>query len=188
MFLFFFQLSSLMATYSLLISLVIYVMAFSINLSHADPRTDLVLRTCGKVRVQNVSNYFKYYSSITDYMQDEIYRNKFAFKDTGEPPDRLYVLAQCMDDLTNDECAMCFSQISTLIPSCFPSTGGRVYFDGCFIRAENYSFYREALAPEDTKVIMLFLQTINLKFPNFFQLNGNWMYISLRFKVELGLV
>jgi hypothetical protein len=36
-------------------------------------------------------------------------------------------------------------------------------------------------------VIMLFLQTINLKFPNFFQLNGNWMYISLRFKVELGL-
>ncbi|KAL9340788.1 hypothetical protein Peur_067007 [Populus x canadensis] len=151
MFLFFFQLSSLMATYSLLISLVIYVMAFSINLSHADPRTDLVMRTCGKVRVQNVSNYFKYYSSITDYMQDEIYRNKFAFKDTGEPPDRLYVLAQCMDDLTNDECAMCFSQISTLIPSCFPSTGGRVYFDGCFIRAENYSFYREALAPEDTK-------------------------------------
>lgn len=173
MFLFFFQLSSLMATYSLLISLVIYVMAFSINLSHADPRTDLVMRTCGKVRVQNVSNYFKYYSSITDYMQDEIYRNKFAFKDTGEPPDRLYVLAQCMDDLTNDECAMCFSQISTLIPSCFPSTGGRVYFDGCFIRAENYSFYREALAPEDTKVIMLFLQTINSKFPNFFQLNGN---------------
>ncbi|KAG6767067.1 hypothetical protein POTOM_028246 [Populus tomentosa] len=140
-----------MTTYSLLISLVIYVMAFSINLSHADPRADLVIQTCGKVRVQNVSNYFKYYSSITDYMQDEIYRNKFAFKDTGEPPDRLYVLAQCMDDLTNDECAMCFAQISTLIPSCFPSTGGRVYFDGCFIRAENYSFYREALAPEDTK-------------------------------------
>ncbi|KAJ6990411.1 hypothetical protein NC653_018841 [Populus alba x Populus x berolinensis] len=140
-----------MATYSLLISLVIYVMAFSINLSHADPRADLVKQTCGKVRVQNVSNYFKYYSSITDYMQDEIYRNKFAFKDTGEPPDRLYVLAQCMDDLTNDECALCFAQISTLIPSCFPSAGGRVYFDGCFIRAENYSFYREALAPEDTK-------------------------------------
>ncbi|KAF9678595.1 hypothetical protein SADUNF_Sadunf07G0050900 [Salix dunnii] len=152
MFLFFFQLSSLMATYSLLIfSLVIYAMAFSINLSHADPRTDFVMRMCGKLHVQNVSNYFKYYSNITDYMQDEIYRNKFAFKDVGEPPDRLYVLAQCMDDLTNEECALCFTQISTLIPSCFPSTGGRVYFDGCFIRAENYSFYREALGSEDTK-------------------------------------
>ncbi|KAG5241535.1 cysteine-rich receptor protein [Salix suchowensis] len=56
-----------------------------------------------------------------------------------------------MDDLTNEECATCFTQISTLIPSCFPSTGGRVYFDGCFIRAENYSFYREVLGPEDTK-------------------------------------
>ncbi|KAJ6740457.1 hypothetical protein OIU79_000556 [Salix purpurea] len=141
-----------MAAHSLLIfSLVIYATAFSINLSHADPRTDYVMRMCGKVHVQNVSNYFKYYSNITDYMQDEIYRNKFAFKDVGEPPDRLYVLAQCMDDLTNEECAMCFTQISTLIPSCFPSTGGRVYFDGCFIRAENYSFYREVLGPEDTK-------------------------------------
>ncbi|KAB5547900.1 hypothetical protein DKX38_011306 [Salix brachista] len=141
-----------MATHSLLIfSLTIYAMAFSINLSRADPRTDYVMRMCGKVHVQNVSNYFKYYSNITDYMQDEIYRNKFAFKDVGEPPDRLYVLAQCMDDLTNEECAMCFTQISTLIPSCFPSTGGRVYFDGCFIRAENYSFYREVLGPEDTK-------------------------------------
>lgn len=129
--------------------------SFSINPSHADPRTELVARTCGNVHVRNVSNYFKNYSNITDYLQDEIYRNLFAFKDTGNPPDRLYVLAQCMDDLSNDECAMCFAQISTLIPACFPNTGGRVYLDGCFIRAENYSFYREALGLQDTKVILI---------------------------------
>eukprot|EP00257_Ricinus_communis_P026710 XP_025014124.1 putative cysteine-rich receptor-like protein kinase 43 isoform X1 [Ricinus communis] len=84
-------------------------------------------------------------------MQDEIYRNKFAFKDVGKPPDRLYVLSQCMDDLSADECVVCFTQINTLIPGCFPNTGGRVYLDGCFIRAENYTFYREALGNQDTK-------------------------------------
>ncbi|XP_021670434.2 cysteine-rich receptor-like protein kinase 46 isoform X2 [Hevea brasiliensis] len=125
-------------------------MAFSIILSLADPRTEIVARICGNVRVQNVSNYFQYYSRITDYMQDEMYRNKFAFKDVGKPPDRLFVLSQCMDDLSPDECAVCFTQINTIIPGCFPNTGGRVYLDGCFSRAENYSFYREALGPHDT--------------------------------------
>ncbi|XP_037492781.1 putative cysteine-rich receptor-like protein kinase 43 isoform X2 [Jatropha curcas] len=83
-------------------------------------------------------------------MQDEMYRNKFAFKDVGKPPDRLYVLSQCMDDLSCDDCAVCFDQINNLIPGCFPNTGGRVFLDGCFIRAENYSFYREALGSQDT--------------------------------------
>ncbi|EEF37687.1 conserved hypothetical protein [Ricinus communis] len=126
-------------------------MSYCINLSYADPRTEIVARICGKEHVQNVSNYFMYYSRITDYMQDEIYRNKFAFKDVGKPPDRLYVLSQCMDDLSADECVVCFTQINTLIPGCFPNTGGRVYLDGCFIRAENYTFYREALGNQDTK-------------------------------------
>ncbi|XP_050224854.1 cysteine-rich receptor-like protein kinase 46 [Mercurialis annua] len=131
--------------------LIIIFISFYVNLCHANPRTELAGSICGKEHVQNVSNYFKYYSVIADYMQDEIYRNQFAFKDVGKPPDRLFVLAQCMDDLSADECAVCFTQINTLIPACFPHTGGRVYLGGCFIRAENYSFYREALGPLDTK-------------------------------------
>ncbi|KAJ6916453.1 cysteine-rich receptor-like protein kinase 43 [Populus alba x Populus x berolinensis] len=159
-----------MATYSLLISLVIYVMTFSINLSHADPRADLVKQTCGKVRVQNVSNYFKYYSSITDYMQDEIYRNKFAFKDTREPPDRLaenysfyrealapedtkhetsngisaYGMANCWKILDRDLCSICLSEAVASALSCIPSTEARVLNAGCFLRYSDASFANDS--------------------------------------------
>lgn len=138
---------------------LINLMIFSTKISYADRfgNSDFFNRICGHVHVKNVSNYFQYYSNITDFMQDEMTRNKFAFKAVGNPPDRLYVLSQCMDDLSPLECEMCFAQISSLIPPCFPYTGGRVYFDGCFIRADNYTFYREVLTPQDSTVIDLFL-------------------------------
>ncbi|XP_065877158.1 cysteine-rich receptor-like protein kinase 46 [Euphorbia lathyris] len=129
------------------------LMLLWMNVSYAADQygnSDFFTRICGNVHVENLSNYFQYYSKITDFMQEEMIRNKFAFKDVGDPPDRLYVLSQCLDDLSSLECDMCFSQISSLIPTCFPNTGGRVYFDGCFIRADNYTFYREVLTPQDT--------------------------------------
>ncbi|KAG4179355.1 hypothetical protein ERO13_A10G102900v2 [Gossypium hirsutum] len=54
-----------------------------------------------------------------------------------------------MNDLSSVECAQCFARISNILPACFPTTGGRVYLDGCFIRANNYSFYREVTADGD---------------------------------------
>ncbi|KAE8674031.1 Cysteine-rich RLK 42 [Hibiscus syriacus] len=72
-----------------------------------------------------------------------MYRNKFEFHEAGKPPDKLYVLSQCMDDFSSVECAHCFTRITNILQACFPSTGGRVYLDGCFIRANNYSFYRD---------------------------------------------
>ncbi|XVE84002.1 hypothetical protein DITRI_Ditri16bG0133900 [Diplodiscus trichospermus] len=84
-------------------------------------------------------------------MDYEMYRNKFAFSEAGKPPDKLYVLSQCMDDLSNLDCAQCFARIGNLLPGCFPATGGRVYLDGCFIRASNYSFYREVIEDGDMK-------------------------------------
>ncbi|XWS30378.1 hypothetical protein CRYUN_Cryun24cG0112200 [Craigia yunnanensis] len=95
-------------------SILFLLITFSIRFSHADPRLDIVARSC-------------------------------------KPPDKLYVLSQCMDDLSNLECAQCFARIGNLLPGCFPATGGRVYLDGCFIRANNYSFYQEIIAEGDMK-------------------------------------
>ncbi|XP_038715001.1 putative cysteine-rich receptor-like protein kinase 43 [Tripterygium wilfordii] len=106
---------------------------------------------CGDVHVQNVSNYFTYFADILKYMEEVIPRNKVAIKEAGVAPDKLYVLAQCMDDLTSKDCETCFNQINTLMSGCFPSTGGRVFLDGCFMRAENYSFYLEDTGPLDSK-------------------------------------
>ncbi|WCJ21020.1 Cysteine-rich receptor-like protein kinase 46 [Euphorbia peplus] len=133
--------------------MLMMVMILSIKVSYAADQfrnANFSRRICGNVGVQNVSNYFQHYSKVIDYMQDEMSRNRFAFKEVGDPPDRLYVLSQCVDDSTARECDMCFSQISSLIPTCFPNTGARVYFDTCFIRADNYSFYRDVFTPQDS--------------------------------------
>lgn len=102
--------------------------------------------------MQNVSNYIESYTKILSAIEGEMYRDKFGIASSGDPPDKLFVLSQCMDDLSSEECEICFSQANTLLPGCFPATGGRVYLDGCFVRAENYSFYTEAISPDDSKV------------------------------------
>ncbi|MBA0779512.1 hypothetical protein Gotri_003762 [Gossypium trilobum] len=117
--------------------------------SYADTRLDLVARSCETTTVQNKDDYLKNYESILQKMEPEMYRNKFAFNEAGKPPDKIYVLSQCMNDLSSVECAQCFARISNILPACFPTTGGRVYLDGCFIRANNYSFYREVTANGD---------------------------------------
>ncbi|TYI05858.1 hypothetical protein ES332_A10G117700v1 [Gossypium tomentosum] len=117
--------------------------------SYADTRLDLVARSCETTTVQNKDDYLKNYESILQKMEPEMYRNKFAFNEAGKPPDKIYVLSQCMNDLSSVECAQCFARISNILPACFPTTGGRVYLDGCFIRANNYSFYREVTADGD---------------------------------------
>jgi hypothetical protein len=132
---------------------VIFLVLFWII--HADPRDDVVARSCRHSKVQNSSIYVNSYSKIVKTMEEEMVRNKFSFNEVGEPPDRLHVFAQCMADLSGEECKICFNHMKTLLPSCFPSTGGRVYADGCFIRVENYSFFDETLGPDDLKVFLL---------------------------------
>ncbi|KAF8399734.1 hypothetical protein HHK36_015605 [Tetracentron sinense] len=123
-----------------------------IQLTNADPRVEIVYKECRKDHAQNMSQYLESYSKVVNDIQEQMQRNKFGFAAAGESPNRLYVLSQCLDDLSNEECATCFTDIRTVFPGCFPSTGGRVYLDGCFIRGENYSFYREALSPLDYKI------------------------------------
>ncbi|KAE8705029.1 Cysteine-rich RLK 42 [Hibiscus syriacus] len=101
--------------------------------------------------VKSEDDYLKNYELIPQHKGPEMYRNKFAFHEAGNPPDKLYVLSQCMDDFSSVECAQCFTRITNILQACFPATGGRVYLDVCFIRANNYSFYREVTSYADNK-------------------------------------
>ncbi|KAF6135016.1 hypothetical protein GIB67_014065 [Kingdonia uniflora] len=76
-------------------------------------------------------------------------RGNFGFASYGEPPQRIYVLAQCHGDLNTNDCRLCYDEARQLIPGCFPYVGSQVYLDGCFIRAANYCFYQEAFSLHD---------------------------------------
>ncbi|CAA2995934.1 cysteine-rich receptor kinase 2 [Olea europaea subsp. europaea] len=47
---------------------------------------------------------------------------------------------------------LCTQQIPPLALQCFPGHSGRVFLDGCFIRTENYSTFREYTGPNDRAV------------------------------------
>ena len=62
---------------------------------------------------------------------------------------RLYGLAQCTQDLSEDDCNRCLRiAISNLPTCCTGKQGGRVLTPTCNVRYELYPFYRElATAP-----------------------------------------
>ncbi|RWR94038.1 putative cysteine-rich receptor-like protein kinase 43 isoform X2 [Cinnamomum micranthum f. kanehirae] len=61
-------------------------------------------------------------------------------------------MAQCFGELLPDDCSDCHPAIGKHLHGCFPAIGGRVYLEGCFIRAENYSFFHEISTKEDKRV------------------------------------
>ncbi|RZB55967.1 Cysteine-rich receptor-like protein kinase 42 [Glycine soja] len=61
------------------------------------------------------------------------------------PP--MYALGQCRRDLRPTECYTCFTQARQVLSRCVPKTAGRIYLDGCFLRYDNYSFFRESVDP-----------------------------------------
>lgn len=139
------------ASLSAIIVLIITMAVSSIPQSRADPRINIVAVICTDNDVLDGNMYTGYYNAAVAAMQHDMYRDKFAFKNFGKPPEKIYVLSQCMEDLSNPECISCFNRVSDFLSGCFPSTGGRVYLDGCFIRADNFSFCDNIVSPDDMK-------------------------------------
>ncbi|XXG84032.1 hypothetical protein AAC387_Pa10g1646 [Persea americana] len=75
----------------------------------------------------------------------------FGVAHSGEPPDGTYIMAQCFGDLLPDDCSACHAAIGKHLLGRFPAIGGRDYLEGCFVRAENYSFFHEISTKEDKR-------------------------------------
>ncbi|CAN4081744.1 unnamed protein product [Withania somnifera] len=132
-------------------AIVLFLIFFILPSAFANPRTELVYKYCGEERADNISEFNQNYANAVMAMEPEMISNKFSFYGEGFAPNRIYVLAQCMDDLSKEDCQICFSTINTQLPGCFPRISGRVFFDGCFMRFENYSFFYESSSSHDVK-------------------------------------
>ncbi|XP_073023646.1 cysteine-rich receptor-like protein kinase 46 isoform X1 [Primulina eburnea] len=128
------------------ITLIFFIVCSLMHATMEDPRLQLVLKRCEQNMAQNVTQFNENYSKVIASMQDGMLENKFATGQAGLRPNRVFVLAQCMEDLSREECETCFTSIKTQIPGCLPHISARVFYDGCFIRVENYSFFRESIS------------------------------------------
>ncbi|XP_074586773.1 cysteine-rich receptor-like protein kinase 2 [Curcuma longa] len=117
-----------------------------------DPRSQTVEVTCSRQLEHNSMAYVPNFLATMDSIASQIRTDGFGKATVGSGPDANYGLSQCYGDLSSLDCVLCYAEARTVLPKCFPNTGGRIYLDGCFMRAENYSFFSEYIGPEDRTI------------------------------------
>ncbi|XP_030496211.2 cysteine-rich receptor-like protein kinase 3 [Cannabis sativa] len=82
-----------------------------------------------------------------------IAQQKYATVINGTGNTTVYTFGECMKDLSQDDCNLCFALCKTQILRCLPFQravrGGRVFFDGCYLRYDSYNFFNESLGWQD---------------------------------------
>ncbi|CAI9761744.1 unnamed protein product [Fraxinus pennsylvanica] len=114
-----------------------------------DPRAQIVYMVCGKQFTHNTSISITTFVDTMEKISPQMQTSGYGMAVTSSGPDTNYALADCYGDLSLHECALCYAEARAILPQCFPSNGGRIFLDGCFMRAENYSFFQEYTGPND---------------------------------------
>lgn len=114
-----------------------------------DPRAQTVKITCAKEPEHNTTIFVKNFVAVMENISEQMRTSGFGMAIVGSGPDANYGLAQCYGDLSLLDCVLCYAEARTVLPQCFPFNGGRIFLDGCFMRAQNYSFFEEYKGPED---------------------------------------
>ncbi|CAK9182768.1 unnamed protein product [Ilex paraguariensis] len=131
---------------------IFFILAMTLLLldgSLGDPRSQTVQIMCGNQPEHNSTIYVPNFVATMENISEQMRTSGFGVAVTGSGLDTNYGLAQCYGDLSLLDCVLCYAEARTVLPQCFPVNGGRIYLDGCFMRAENYSFFEEYTGPGD---------------------------------------
>lgn len=120
--------------------------------SSAEPRAETVKLICGTQPQNNISVFGPNFIATMENISAQTRTWGFGVAATGSGPNTAHGLAQCYGDLSSVDCVLCQVEARSMLSQCYPSNGGRVYLEGCFMRYDNYSFYRESTAAEDHAV------------------------------------
>ncbi|KAE8653755.1 Cysteine-rich RLK 3 isoform 1 [Hibiscus syriacus] len=118
----------------------------------AEPRAQIVNMTCNPQREHNTTLFVPNFIALMERISDVLRQFGWGTAVIGSGLDANYGLAQCYGDLSLTDCPLCYAEARTVLPECYPSNGGRVFLDKCFVRSGNYSFYEEYLGPNDMVV------------------------------------
>ncbi|PIA61819.1 hypothetical protein AQUCO_00200071v1 [Aquilegia coerulea] len=135
-----------------------FLILFFSSPSLAEPRATLAGRVCTNRTADQpnrrifVSNFLAALDGITPQISSRRYGT--TIKGTGN--NTVYALGECMKDLSQRDCDQCFAQCKTDILRCLPFQrgvrGGRNYFDGCYLRYDDYNFFQEIFSQGDETV------------------------------------
>lgn len=136
------------------IGLYMFMAPIFVGLTIADPRTTLVNLSCSSTLAVSGGVLADNFVPAMDNLSSQVERNGFGTAVVGQGPNAVFGLAQCLKDLSSIDCRLCFSEIRSQLPKCYPKTGGRIFLDGCFGRYENFSFFGQAMDGVQSKVCL----------------------------------
>lgn len=126
--------------------------------SLSDPRaTEAGLMCSNRTAPMAERETFKVnFLNALDALTHSIARHQYGSAINGTHHSTVYAFAECMKDLSEWDCDVCFAQIKAQILSCLPFQrgirGGRLFFDGCYLRYDDYNFFNETLTTQDRTV------------------------------------
>lgn len=115
-------------------------------LTAADPEAKLLNSGCSTVKSTNVTLFNNNLNAVLEALRANIVSSGFANSSQVTGTDPVYGLAQCRKDKTPYDCLQCITVAEKQIRNCCAVSGGRVIYDGCFLRYESDNFYAQATA------------------------------------------
>ncbi|KAL0004283.1 hypothetical protein SO802_011844 [Lithocarpus litseifolius] len=138
--------------------LFILFLCLFVNPCLSDPRaTEAALICTNKTspmpqRQTFVSNFLAAMDTLTPLIATQ----RYAAVVNGTGNTTVYAFGECMKDLTKIDCDLCFAQCKSQILRCSPyrraTSGGTLFYDGCYLRYDDYYFFNEALSAQDRTV------------------------------------
>ncbi|KAJ6861645.1 hypothetical protein NC651_037652 [Populus alba x Populus x berolinensis] len=124
---------------------VVITWCFMLKMGVSDPGINMLSQGCSNYNVSSVSNFNSYLNITFGLVRTDLMNSSkhFATEESLSGSDPVYVMFQCRDYMSEDECIACFSAASTQIRNCSLANGARVVYDGCFLRYERSEFYGE---------------------------------------------
>ncbi|XP_043704437.1 cysteine-rich receptor-like protein kinase 3 isoform X2 [Telopea speciosissima] len=143
---------------SLIICVFFLFFSLFTSLSVSDPRATMAGLICSNntASPSQRQSFVDNFVAAMDAVTPQVTSRRYARVVSGSGNTTVYAFGQCMNDLSQTDCDLCFAQCKTQIPKCVPfqkaTRGGRDFFDGCYLRYDEYDFFSEALSPEDRTV------------------------------------
>ncbi|KAL6969424.1 hypothetical protein U1Q18_029136 [Sarracenia purpurea var. burkii] len=147
-----------MASSSTLLCFLLLLLSFSVNPSLSDPRATEAALICTNNtappidRQPFVANFLAAIDALTPLIASQSYGAAVV----GSGNTTVFAFGECMKDLSRNDCNLCFAQVKTQILRCLPFQrlirGGRLFYDGCYLRYDDFMFFNESLSSVDRSV------------------------------------
>ncbi|KAK1325126.1 Cysteine-rich receptor-like protein kinase 2 [Acorus calamus] len=132
--------------------LLLLILSSLTPLATADARAHTISTYCTTTLEHNSTAFVTNFIGEVNRIAEQMQLNGYGLAVLGVSPDMAYGLAQCYGDLSLFDCVLCYTEAHTVLSKCYPSNGGRIYLDGCFMRSDSYNFFDEFTGPHDKAV------------------------------------